>query len=94
MPDGLRASGSSKADLVLQVGADDHLWRHDAGAPETAARFVRERLWLGPIGTDARADGLVEEWLGASLVRDGERWRVPTPEPRQALIWWEKSDVA
>jgi hypothetical protein len=67
-------------------------WAFDA--PEAAARFVRERLWLGPIGTDARADSLVEDWLRMSLVREGERWQVPIPEQRQALIWWEKGGAA
>lgn len=67
-------------------------WSFDA--PEAAARFVRERLWLGPAGTDARADRLVEDWLRASLVREGERWQVPTPEQRQALIWWERGGTA
>src|SRR3712207_6450446 len=34
------------------------MWRFDA--PEVAARFVRDRLWLGPPGQDPRADTLVD----------------------------------
>jgi SAM-dependent methyltransferase len=54
------------------------------------ARYARERLWLGLVGQDPRADAQVEAWLDAALVRDGERWRVPAPVPRMALIWWDK----
>lgn len=63
-------------------------WSFDA--PEAAARFVRERLWLGAIGRDERADALVDRWLGETLLRDGERWSVPAPAPQQAIIWWAK----
>lgn len=63
-------------------------WTFDA--PDVAARFVRERLWLGPVGRDGRADALVDAWLRETLFRDGERWSIPAPVPRQAVIWWEK----
>lgn len=63
-------------------------WQFDS--PDAAARLARDRLWLGPAGQDPRADALLEDWLRATLVPDGDRWRVPAPAPRQALIWWEK----
>lgn len=72
-------------DLVPATGA---IWAFDA--PEAAARFARQRLWLGPVGHDPRADRLLADWLAATLARDGDRWRIPAPEPRQALIWWER----
>ena len=59
-------------------------------SPEVAGRYARERLWLGPVGQDARADALVGEWQATVPVRDGDRWRIPTPPPRMALIWWER----
>lgn len=60
-------------------------------SPEAAATFVRERLWLGPVGRDTRADALVAAWLRATLTRDGERWVIPALEPRQAVLWWDKA---
>lgn len=63
-------------------------WRFDT--PDAAARFARDRLWLGPAGQDPRADTLLEAWLRATLAPDGDRWRIPAPAPQQALIWWEK----
>ena len=59
-------------------------------APDDAARHARERLWLGPVGHDPHADRLLADWFAATLERDGDRWRIPAAEPRQALIWWEK----
>lgn len=58
--------------------------------PERAAQFARDRLWLGPVGQNPRADRLLADWLAATLKHDGERWQAPAAEPRQALIWWEK----
>jgi hypothetical protein len=63
-------------------------WRFDA--PEACARFIRDRLWLGPVGQDARADALVDTWLRDTLARDGDGWAIPAPAPQLALIWWEK----
>ena len=63
-------------------------WRFDA--PDDAARFVRDRLWLGPLGQDPRADALVADWLRAALLPDGDRWLIPAPMPQTAIIWWEK----
>ncbi len=60
------------------------------GSPEDAARLARERLWLGPVGRDPHADRLLDDWLVTTLVREGDRWQIPAPEPRQALLWWEK----
>jgi len=59
-------------------------------APDDAARHARERLWLGPVGHEPHADRLLADWLAATLERDGDRWRIPAAEPRQAVIWWEK----
>lgn len=64
-------------------------WRFDT--PESCARLVRDRLWLGPVGQDMRADALVEGWLRETLVRDGDGWAIPAPAPQLALIWWEKA---
>lgn len=59
--------------------------------PGDAARFVRDRLWLGPPGQDPRADALMADWLRDNLAPDGDGWQVAAPAPQQALIWWEKS---
>jgi hypothetical protein len=64
-------------------------WRFDT--PEMAARFVRDRLWLGPPGQDPRADALSDDWLRATLVPDGDGWRIPATAPQQAIIWWGKA---
>jgi hypothetical protein len=63
------------------------MWRFDA--QESAMRFIRDRLWLGPPGQDSRADTLFADWLRATLVRDGDGWRIPAPAPQLAIIWWE-----
>ena len=59
-------------------------------SPADAARFARDRLWLGPAGQDQRADALLADWLAATLARDGDRWRIPAPPPRTAVLWWEQ----
>ncbi len=59
-------------------------------SPDDARAFARQRLWLGAPGHDPRADALLDEWLATTLIRDGERWRVPAPQPQQALLWWER----
>lgn len=75
------------ANVIIQP-AQFGAWRFDA--PEAAMRFVRDRLWVGPVGQDPRVDALVEGWLHAALVRDGDGWRIPAPAPQMAVIWWEK----
>lgn len=67
-------------------------WSFDR--PEDATRLVRDRLWLGPPGQDPRADALVADWLAATLRADGDRWRLPAPPPRVAVIWWDKPRAA
>ena len=64
-------------------------WCFDS--PDAAARFVRDRLWLGPLGQDPRADALVADWLHTTLVPVGEHWLIPAPAPQTAIIWWEKA---
>jgi 2-polyprenyl-3-methyl-5-hydroxy-6-metoxy-1,4-benzoquinol methylase len=59
-------------------------------SPADAARFARDRLWLGPAGQDQRADTLLADWLAAMLQRDGDHWRIPAPPPRIAVIWWDQ----
>jgi SAM-dependent methyltransferase len=59
-------------------------------SPDDARAFARQRLWLGAPGHDPRADALLDDWLAVTLTRDGDRWRVPAPEPQQALLWWER----
>jgi hypothetical protein len=75
------------ANVLIQP-AQFATWRFDT--PEVAARLVRDRLWLAPVGQEPRADALVEDWLRATLVRDGEGWRIPAQPPQMAVIWWEK----
>lgn len=72
-------------DLVPAIGP---IWSFES--PAAARAFARQRLWLGPLGHDPRADTLLEDWLAATLVRAGDRWSVPASEPQQALIWWER----
>ena len=64
------------------------IWAFDS--PGDARAFARQRLWLGPLGHDPRADTLLDDWLAANLVHADGRWRVPAPEPQQALLWWER----
>jgi hypothetical protein len=59
-------------------------------SPDDARAFARQRLWLGVPGHDPRADALLDDWLSATLIHDGDRWRVPAAEPQQALLWWER----
>ncbi|MGN6810965.1 MAG: class I SAM-dependent methyltransferase [Thermomicrobiales bacterium] len=59
-------------------------------SPADAARFARDRLWLGPEGQDQRADTLLADWLAATLARDGDCWRIPAPPPRTAVLWWDQ----
>lgn len=73
---------------VTLIPAVSAVWSF--AAPEDATRHARERLWLGPVGNDLHADQLLADWLATTLERDGDRWRIPAAEPRQALIWWEK----
>ncbi len=74
------------ANVIIQP-SQFGMWRFDA--QESAMRFIRDRLWLGPPGQDSRADTLFADWLRATLVRDGDGWRIPAPAPQLAIIWWE-----
>ncbi len=58
----LDALGLPAQVSLLPSGA---IWSFDS--PERAATFARERLWLGPVGHDRRADRLLEDWLAATL---------------------------
>ena len=69
------------------------LWGAGFETPEDAARFVRDRLWLGPVGQDPRADGLVADFLATTLRYDGERHRLPSRPARTAVIWWEQGST-
>lgn len=73
---------------VRVVSLPGSVWRF--ATPEDAERLARDRLWLGPVGQDPRADALVRDFLGARLERDGDAYRLPAPPARAALIWWEK----
>ena len=77
---------AANVTIVPALGAT---WRFDS--PDDAARFVRDRLWLGPLGQDPRADTLVADWLRASLAPADDRWQIPAAVPQTAIIWWEKA---
>ena len=77
---------AAQVRIVPQPGSN---WRFDR--QEDATRLVRDRLWLGPVGQDPRADALVDDFLAAALERDGDGWRIPAPPPRTAIISWEKA---
>lgn len=75
----------ARLDIVPSSGP---IWAF--AEPDDARAFARQRLWLGTPGHDPRADVLLDDWLAATLLHDGDRWRVPAPEPQQALLWWER----
>jgi 2-polyprenyl-3-methyl-5-hydroxy-6-metoxy-1,4-benzoquinol methylase len=66
------------------------IWGAGFDTLDAARQFARERLWLGPVGRDPRADARVDEFLAASLVHDGARYRLPARPARNAVLWWEK----
>lgn len=76
------------ANLTLLPGHS--VWSF--ATPADAARFTRDRLWLGPVGVDPRADQLLADWLTTKLVPAGDRWVVPVPPRVQAVLWWEKAN--
>lgn len=86
--DALAAIDALGIPAQLALLPSGEIWSFET--PDRAAQFARDRLWLGPVGHDPHADRLLDAWLAAELRRDGERWSVAAPEPRQALIWWEK----
>ncbi len=83
----LDALGAAAQAFILPLPGT--LWDFDS--PEAAERLVRDRLWLGPAGRDARSDALVADFLATTLAHGADgRYRLPAPPPRTAVFWWEQ----
>ncbi|HEX5503751.1 MAG TPA: methyltransferase domain-containing protein [Thermomicrobiales bacterium] len=78
---------------VTMLPAGPGIWGHGFATRDEALRVVRDRLWLGPVGREPRADALVEEFVATAFVRAGEHYRLPARPARTAVLWWQKEEA-